>query len=73
MRTPTEIGKVTPGGFMVHPPGEEHEYENGSQRSLLLRVHYGADMRAHHCAWCGSEDRRQSVENAAYYRRHPVR
>jgi quercetin dioxygenase-like cupin family protein len=72
MRTPTQTVAVTPGGFVVHPPGEVHEYENGAERSLLFRVRYGADMRAHHCAWRGNADWRQSAADAAYYSRHPV-
>ena len=34
MRTPDQTIDVKPGAFIVHPPGELHEYENGSQRSL---------------------------------------
>ena len=30
MRTPTETIELTPGAFVVHPPGELHEYANGS-------------------------------------------
>ena len=48
MRTPRETIEVTPGAFVVHPPGEVHEYANGSARTLLFRVRYGADMRARH-------------------------
>jgi hypothetical protein len=64
---------VTPGSFVVHPPGEVHEYENGPQRTLLFRVRYGADMVARHCAWRGNPAWTQSAEDAAYYRAHPVR
>lgn len=72
MRTPGEAVAVTPGAFVVHPPGEVHEYENGPTRTLLFRVRYGADMRAHTHAWRGNPGWRQSPEDAAYYRRHPV-
>ena len=72
MRTPTETIAVTPGSFVVHPPGEVHEYENGPKRSLLFRVRYGADMRSCHCAWRGNPDWKQSAEDAEYYRKHPV-
>ena len=30
MRTPTETITVKPGAFVVHPPGEVHEYANGA-------------------------------------------
>ena len=44
MRTPKETIDVVPGSFVVHPPGEVHEYINGPQRTLLFRVRYGSDM-----------------------------
>lgn len=72
MRTPERKIDVVPGAFVVHPPGEVHEYENGPARTLLFRVRYGADMRAHHCDWRGNPDWKQSPEDAAYYRAHPV-
>ena len=72
MRTPTETISVTPGAFVVHPPGEVHEYANGSARTLLFRVRYGADMRAHHCDWRDNKDWKQSPADADYYRRHPI-
>jgi hypothetical protein len=72
MRTPAETVPVTPGGFIVHPPGEVHEFENGPARTLLFRVRYGDDMRAHHCAWRGNPEWKQSAEDAAYYERHPL-
>ena len=58
--------------FFLHPPGEVHEYENGPGRTMLFRVRYGADMRAHHCAWRGNAEWKQSGEDADYYRRHPI-
>ena len=72
MRTPKETVPVVPGSFVVHPPGEVHEYENGPARSLLFRVRYGTDMRAHHIDWRGQAGWTQSPEDAEYYRRHPV-
>jgi quercetin dioxygenase-like cupin family protein len=72
MRTPKETVAVVPGSFVVHPPGEVHEYENGRDRSLLFRVRYGTDMRAHHVDWRGRPGWTQSAEDAAYYARHPV-
>ncbi len=72
MRTPRETIKVAPGSFVVHPPGEVHEYENGPQRSLLFRVRYGTDMRAHHVDWRHRAGWTQLAEDAAYYKAHPV-
>ena len=72
MRTPQQTVPVTPGSFIVHPPGEVHEFENGPARTLLFRVRYGADMRAHHCAWRGNADWKQSAGDADYYRQNPI-
>src|SRR3984893_6311450 len=69
MPTPERTVAVTPGSFIVHPAGEVHEYANGPQRTLLFRVRYGADMRAHHQAWRGHAGWQQSPEDAEYYRR----
>jgi mannose-6-phosphate isomerase-like protein (cupin superfamily) len=73
MRTPKQTIAVTSGSFVVHPPGEVHEYENGVDRTLLFRVRYGTDMRAHHCGWRGQTDWKQSAADAEYYRQNPVR
>ncbi len=72
MRTPTETNAVAPGAFVVHPPGEVHEYENGPARTMLFRVRYGSDMLSRHWAWRGNADWKQSGADADYYRQHPV-
>ncbi len=72
MRTPAETIDVVPGAFIVHPPGEVHEYANGPQRTLLFRVRYGTDMVAHFVDWRGKADWTQRPEDADYFRRHPV-
>ena len=51
MRTPDGTIAITPGAFVVHPPGELHEYVNGPQRTLLFRVRYGTDMGSRIKAW----------------------
>jgi quercetin dioxygenase-like cupin family protein len=71
-RTPDRTVAVEPGGFIVHPPGEVHEYANGPKRTLLFRVRYGADMAARFADWRGHEGFAQSTEDADYYRRHPL-
>ena len=73
MRTPSKTIDVVPGSFVVHPPGEVHEYINGSQRTLLFRVRYGNDMASRHVEWRGHPDFQQSAEDAEYYRRNPPR
>jgi len=73
MRTPERSIEVTPGSFVVHPPGELHEYANGPQRTLLFRVRYGTDMLARHFDWRGNAGFKQKQEDAAYFQQHPVR
>jgi quercetin dioxygenase-like cupin family protein len=72
MRTPDRTVEVKPGAFVVHPPGELHEYANGEARTLLFRVRYGSDMLARHIEWRGRPDFEQRPEDAAYFRAHPV-
>ena len=71
MRTPRETVEVVPGAFVVHPPGELHEYVNGPSRTLLFRVRYGADMASRHFEWRGSSQWKQSPQDAEYFRQHP--
>ncbi len=71
MRTPRETIDVVPGSFVVHPPGELHEYINGSKRTLLFRVRYGADMASRHFEWRGNPEWRQSPHDAEYFRQNP--
>lgn len=71
MRTPEQTVAVVPGAFIVHPPGEVHEYANGPQRTLLFRVRYGSDMLARHMQWRGRAGWTPSPEDAEYYRLNP--
>ena len=48
MKTEDGTVDVFPGAFIVHPPGELHEYINGQERTMLFRVRYGKDMTSHH-------------------------
>jgi quercetin dioxygenase-like cupin family protein len=71
MRSPDRTVDVVPGSFVVHPPGELHEYENGPQRSLLFRVRYGESMSYRTKEWRGQQDWQPDPEDAAYFRQHP--
>jgi quercetin dioxygenase-like cupin family protein len=71
MRTPTGTVDVVPGSFVVHPPGELHEYINGPRRTLLFRVRYGEDMASRHLEWRGNKEWKQSGQDAEYFRQHP--
>lgn len=71
MRTPDRTVDVKPGAFVVHPPGELHEYENGPERTLLFRVRFGDDMVARFVGWRGHRDWRQTAEDEVYFKEHP--
>ena len=51
MKSLEETIDVTPGSFVVHPPGELHEYNNGPERTLLFRVRYGENMKGQIKEW----------------------
>jgi len=71
MRTPAESVEIIPGSFVVHPPGELHEYVNGAARTMLFRVRYGSGMHARFLQWRGNTGWKQSAEDASYFRDHP--
>ena len=71
MRTPTEEVAIHPGAFVVHPPDELHEYENGSARTLLFRVRYGEDVTSRTACWRGMADWQPSDADADHLRHHP--
>ena len=73
MRTPSATIEIKPGTFVVHPPGELHEYINGPARTLLFRVRYGSDMGSRHFEWRGNPQWQQSERDADYFRAHPPR
>jgi quercetin dioxygenase-like cupin family protein len=71
MRTPAQNVDIVPGAFVVHPPGELHEYINGPSRTILFRVRYGADMASRHFEWRDNSRWKQSPQDAEYFRQHP--
>jgi quercetin dioxygenase-like cupin family protein len=72
MRTPFAEVEVVPGSFVVHPPDELHEFENGAQRSVLYRVRYGPDLSARTIGWRGRRGWQPDALDAAYLREHPA-
>lgn len=71
MRTPEETIEVKPGGFVVHPPGELHEYVNGPQRTILFRVRYGGDKAARVAEWPSNPEWTPSESDEKYFATHP--
>jgi len=67
MRTPEHEVSVRPGGFVVHPRGELHEYVNGPGRTLLFRVRYGTDMSTRTKSWDSNPEWRARAEDVAYF------
>ena len=67
MRTRDATVDITPGSFVVHPPGELHEFENGSERSLLFRVRYGDDVVSRAVRWRGNAGWEPSADDLAYF------
>lgn len=67
MNTPDGRTEVKPGSFVVHPPGELHEYVNGPERTLLFRVRYGGDMAARTKDWPSNPDWRPKDVDREYF------
>lgn len=72
MRTPSEGVTVEPGGFVVHPPRELHEFTNGPDRTLLFRVRYGEDMASHTADRRGHPGWTPKPEDLSYFARRRV-
>ena len=72
MTTPEDTIEVKPGAFIVHPPGEVHEYANGPDRTLLFRVRYGADMASRMVDWPSNPDWQATPEDADYFEQNPA-
>ncbi|WP_203075258.1 cupin domain-containing protein [Falsiroseomonas ponticola] len=72
MWTPEGSVDVTPGRFVVHPPGEVHEYTNGPQRTLLFRVRYGEDVATRFVDWPTNPDWKPRPVDTEYFAAHPV-
>ena len=68
MRTPKETVAVAPGAFVVHSPGEVHEYENGPARTLLFRVRYGNDMAGRTKEWPSNPDWHPRPQDTEYFK-----
>ena len=64
--------EVKPGAFVVHPPGEVHEYANGPERTLLFRVRYGTDMVSRTLNWPTNPDWQPSDGDKEYYDANPA-
>jgi mannose-6-phosphate isomerase-like protein (cupin superfamily) len=71
MNTPERTVDIVPGSFVVHPPGELHEYVNGPKRTLLFRVRYGTGYESRKTANRGRPGFKQSPEDIAFFERNP--
>ncbi|MCC6531394.1 MAG: cupin domain-containing protein [Burkholderiales bacterium] len=71
MRTPQRSVDIGPGTFVVHPPGELHEYVNGARRTMLFRVRYGDSMESRKTDNRGRPGWTQSAEDQAFFAARP--
>ena len=71
MRTPERSVDIVPGGFVVHPPGEVHEFINGPQRTMLFRVRYGGPTYSRGVSWETKPGWQQSAADAEFFKKHP--
>ena len=72
MKTAEGITEVKPGAFVVHPPGEVHEYTNGPARTLLFRVRYGSDMASRMIGWPTNPEWQATPADADYFEKNPI-
>ena len=72
MKTAEGITDIKPGAFVVHPPGEVHEYTNGPERTLLFRVRYGADMAPRMIGWPTNPEWQATPADTDYFEKNPV-
>jgi quercetin dioxygenase-like cupin family protein len=73
MRTPERTIDVVPGSFVVHPPGELHEYINGPKRTMLFRVRYGTSYESRKTENRGRAGWEQDADDIAFFKSHPQR
>ncbi len=73
MRTPERTIDIVPGGFVVHPPGDVHEYINGPQRTLLFRVRYGTSMTSRGSSWDFNPAWKRKEADDEFYGKFPER
>lgn len=72
MRTAERTVDVVPGSFVVHPPGELHEYINGSKRTMLFRVRYGTSFESRKTENRQHADWKQDAEDIAFFMTNPA-
>lgn len=72
MKTAEGITEIKPGAFVVHPPGEVHEYTNGPERTLLFRVRYGSEMAPRMIGWPTNPEWQATPEDIDYFEKNPV-
>jgi quercetin dioxygenase-like cupin family protein len=71
MRTAERSVDIVPGSFVVHPPGELHEYINGPKRTMLFRVRYGTSYESRYVANRGRAGWTQGAEDIAFFKANP--
>ena len=72
MKTPERTIDIVPGSFVLHPPGEMHEYINGPKRTMLFRVRYGASYESRKTENRGIPGWKQAPEDIAFFKNNPA-
>lgn len=71
MNIPGRSIDIVPGAFVVHPPGELHEFVNGDVRTVLFRVRYGGAKTFRTKEWRGNADWKPTPEDTEYFNKFP--
>jgi quercetin dioxygenase-like cupin family protein len=66
-RTPAGKATVQPGSLACYERAELHEFTNGCERTVLLRVRFGINRAARFLEWRGQPEWTQTKEDAAYF------
>ena len=72
MKNREETVDLTPSAFVVHPPGELHEYRNGPERSILYRVRFGGDKLTRSKEWPSHTGWKPRPEDIEYFKQNQV-
>jgi quercetin dioxygenase-like cupin family protein len=71
MNVPGRSIDIIPGAFLVHPPGELHEFVNGDSHSDSFRVRYGGPKTTRIKEWQGNSEWKPTSEDIAYFEKYP--
>ena len=68
MKTPSETVEVKPGSFVVHPPGELHEWITGPRARSCSACATATNMAGRTKEWPSNPDWRPRPEDVEYFK-----